>query len=354
MRMSIAKFFSKHSFNLSVDYGWAKFLTSNKTFKNTRFNFNYRYSGFYIDALADFNPVNIYTAAMRENTKNKNYSASAGYSLEEGNKRIFGNMHIGYSYYSGFNNQSLFASTSLNFKLSNLWYLTAMGNYTTMASTPQNDRNHFTNLQFKVGIKYAFDKIVSGKDNRLKIALKETPELKSTSPAPRNAMQGVIVKLNDDIVASTNKQGWIQLQNIPDGKYLVTAFKNNHTIILKQQDSISIYQNKKLTLQTVKTYTLKGHLTEIKKQYNTQLADITGIIIYAQNTATSEVINTVTDFNGKFSFQLPEGMYNLYIENNRYEIANNRQQVAIEAQTPTPHIEFLIKNKQVKINVKKF
>jgi hypothetical protein len=109
-----------------------------------------------------------------------------------------------------------------------------------------------------------------------------------------------------------------------------------------------------LDIPVVKTITLQGKLVEIKEKYDVQQADFMGINIYAQNVETKKVTVVVTEIDGSFVFQLTEGKYQLYIQNDRYEILNNQQEVTINQHDAPIDVIFNFKNKELKIRKKQF
>lgn len=99
---------------------------------------------------------------------------------------------------------------------------------------------------------------------------------------------------------------------------------------------------------------LVGQMIQIKDKYDNQKADFMGINIYAQDLKTGKTLVAVTDIDGNFNFQLIEGLYKIYIQNDRYEIVNNNQEIQLKKGETANKLIFNFKNKELKIRKKQF
>lgn len=354
-KLNIAKLYTKHALNLTVDYGIGKIINNDKSFQSTRFLLNYRRGDFYIDGMASINPANVYDVTMAQNNSNfRNYAITTGYNLASTGSKLTGTSYIGYNYISTYKSNTYFASALLTYKMGQDWYAT--GNVTY--SSYQNDRSSqgFNNFQFSIGLKKAFTQWLTGTGDQNNITLEVFEDLDQNGQrnGKEPVLPGTIIQLNRATVAITDYRGRIKLSQVPENAYYITAQKNNQKLDILYGDSIYINKSKTFAVPVIKTFTQKGELKEIKAEYDITIQDASGITIYAQNMQTGKTYNTVTSFEGSFQLNLPAGCYLVYIRNNRYEITDNNREICIGNTQPAAGLVFHYRNKDVKIKVKQF
>ena len=194
----------------------------------------------------------------------------------------------------------------------------------------------------------------SSKGNKLTLKIYEDENLNNKIDPDETLVSDAIVKLNQNIVALTNAKGFVKYANLTPGNYTLSVTKNNQRIPLLGLDKLTVKKNTTIEIPVVKTMPLVGQMIQIKDKYDNQKADFMGINIYAQDLKTGKTLVAVTDIDGNFNFQLIEGLYKIYIQNDRYEIVNNNQEIQLKKGETANKLIFNFKNKELKIRKKQF
>ncbi|WP_114789314.1 carboxypeptidase-like regulatory domain-containing protein [Niabella yanshanensis] len=354
-KLNIAKLYSKHALNFTIDYGIGKIIDTDRSFHSTRLLLNYRTGPFYIDGMASINPSNVYDVIMaRDNDRFRNYSLTTGYNLNSPGSKLSGNAYIGYNYINTYKSRNYFSSALLSYKIGSDWYAT--GNVTYSSFQNNRSSSGFNNFQFSIGLKKAFTRWSSatGDENNIILEVFEDHDQNGRRNGKEPLLPGTIVQLNKTTVAITDSKGSIKLNQVPAATYYITAQRNDQRLDILTGDSILIENNGTIAIPVIKTYIRNGSLREIKAEYDIQVQDASGITIYAQNTQTGKTYHTVTSFEGDFQLKLPAGHYLIQIRNDRYEITNNNQEITVGNLNQDTPLIFHYKNKDIRIDVKQF
>lgn len=356
MRMELSGSFQKHFISLTADGGLSKLNDNPELFFAARYWLSYRIGPFNADAMIDMNPVNVYDIGIYQHENYVNYSTGIGYSLNTKNKKLTANVNASYNRVSAYNNSHAFLNTNASYRIARNWYATGMASYAKYMNIgqPYAGNSSIDNFQLRIGLKRTLGTNMTATGNKITLELFEDDNLNGIKDQSEKALGNVLVRLNNNIVAMTNARGIVKYSNLEDGSYAVSIYKSNLRLPVLLNDSISVTHNQTFKIPVIKTNPVTGKLKEIKERYDAETADIMGIAIYAQNTETRKTVTAVTDVEGNFAFQLPQGQYRIYIENDRYEIVNNTQQITVQNGQAIQPVIFEFKKKDIIIKVKKF
>ncbi|HUH18722.1 hypothetical protein [Albibacterium sp.] len=349
LKMDISTHLGTHSLNFSTEYGSSSIDDGKNWYKNLRLLLSYRYNKISLNALASFNPQNIYEVIQSTESKNKvnNYSLYSSYSFTAFNQKLKTNLSGGINYSNTYGNFNKNLNANIEYKLANTWSLTGSGSYSGFKSETFSSNNS----QYRFGIKKYFRQATSVGNHNVKLKLFQDDNYNGIMDAKEKAISGKIIRLNNS-VALTNKDGEVNYQNVMPGTYRL-SINNQEGLQLKGVDSVLVNRNRTLLLPMIQNIRISGELKEIRQQYDTKEADITGINVYAKNEK-GEIFNTFVNPQGGFDFYLIEGNYTVYFENTRYEFLNPSQSAqAIKGETSKKLI-FEFKKKGTEIKVKKF
>lgn len=353
-RINIGRSFNRHNLNFSWDGGLSKFNNSTNTIFAQRLIFSYAYKMINLNAMADINPTNAYDLNWYTGGTFVNYSTSLGLKLNALRNKLDGFLNVGYSFMNVQKTDNIYVNANMDYKLSPRWSLTGMAYYSFLQGqgTGLNPSYQYSNLQYKVGVKLALGSSSVG--NKLSLKIYEYENLNNKVDATEIPLSNALVRLNNDIIAVTNNKGVVKYANLKDGDYTISVTKNNQRIPLMGMEKLTINKNVKLEIPVVKTITLLGVLSEKKDKYDVQVADYTGINVYAQDLASGKIFVAITEADGSFNFQLVEGKYKVYIQNDRYEILNNHQEIDLKNTGVLPKLIFYFKSKELKIRKRQF
>lgn len=351
LKFDVSKSFSKHYLNFIAD-GGISFINQNKDpFYAARFLLSYRLGMFNVNALADINPVNAYDLINAQKKNFRNYSLNTNYNYATRDQKLKGNISGGISYVNSYNGFNQFVNNQLEYRIAKDWFATANVFFTRYS---KNINTHtYNNTQFQVGIKKIFGTLSSPNSSKVSFRVFEDQNQNNILDGDEKVLDNVLVNLNEH-VAITDKKGFVKFANLPKQEYNIVVKKNGQTLSLLSNNKVLISKNKKYELPVVKVNTVTGKMIETKKKYDVEQTDVSGISIYAENLSTKEITTTVTDWGGGFMLHLREGNYRIYILNNRYEIANNAQNITVKNNVPTKEVNFNYINTEVEIRVKKF
>src|SRR5690606_1735322 len=105
-------------------------------YENLRLLLSYRYKKISLNALASFNPQNIYEVIQSTETQNKvnNYSLYSSYSFTAFNQKLKANLSGGVNYSNTYRNFNKNINANIEYKLANTWSITGAGNYSGFKS----------------------------------------------------------------------------------------------------------------------------------------------------------------------------------------------------------------------------
>lgn len=353
IKLDLSKNFQKHYFNFIVDGGMSLIDTRKEPFYAARFLLSYRFATLSLNALADINPVTAYDLINTDTKNFRNYSLNTNYNYKTPNDRWKGTVSAGISYMNSYKGYNQFVSNQTEYRIAKEWFATGNIFFTRYSSKRDYMVSSYHNTQFQIGIKKIFGTLSSPNSSKISFKIFEDQNQNGVLDKREKVLDNVLIQIGDH-VAVTNSRGMATFANLPNKEYSLTVKKNGQELSLLSSKKVSVAKNKRYNLAVVKENTVSGRMVETKKKYDLEQTDVSGINIYAQNTSTNEIRTTITDWSGGFIFRLPAGSYRIYIQNNRYEIANNSQVVSVKDNAPVKEIIFDYVNKEVEIRVKKF
>jgi hypothetical protein len=175
------------------------------------------------------------------------------------------------------------------------------------------------------------------------------------------AIENVVIRMGGKEVL-TNEEGEAKLKNVPQGSYPIFAFSLN--------DLQGWFPNIDDTLMVLKKGTQYIPFTRGVKVYGdvildrqqlgvadtSKAFDLSRIKISASNNV--KIYNTLTDINGRFEFYLPNGEYELTMDENilgsRYTLTRNNLPILLKDTQGGVYVSFFIVEKRKKVVRKRF
>jgi hypothetical protein len=349
LKMDLSTRIRNNNLSFSTEYGASSIDKGGSWYKNLRLLLSFRYKKISINALASFNPQNIYEVIQSTESQNKvnNYSLYSSYSFTAFNQKLKANLSGGINYSNTYQNFNKNINANIEYKLANTWAITGAGSYSGFKSESFSSNNS----QFRFGIKKYFRQATSVGNHNVKLKLFQDDNYNGIMDVKEKAISGKIIRLNNS-VALTNKDGEVNYRNVMPGTYRLSV-NGQEGLQLRGIDSVLVNRNRTILLPMIQNIHISGELKEIRQQYDTKETDIVGINIYAKNEK-GEKFNTFVNPQGGFDLYLIEGNYTIYIENTRYEFLNPSQNIqAVKGETNNKLI-FEFKKKDTEIKVKKF
>lgn len=340
-----------HSIDISGEYSYSK-SSDLSWFHSLNTTLSYRYQNFSINGSAKYNPndvmdLNYYGLG---NKNFFNYNIYAAYNFQTLNKNLMGAMAAGINYSELYNNTNKSINGNLEYKFSRSWAATGYGNYSKYTST-QNFGFEGMNYQLRFGIKKYFIRTTSEENHKVHLQFFYDTNFNGIFDTDELAFANEAVKL-DNFIAVTDKKGRVYFQNVPPGHYTIKVNETADSRLATNQN-ILVDRDQKLSLGLVKRNRIHGVLKEVKQQYDELETDVRGVVIYAED-AQGNVSSTLVDQNNEFEFFLANGIYKIYIKNNKYEYADPLYTITLMNGNYTKPIIFEYKKKDTEIKVKKF
>ncbi|EGV44582.2 hypothetical protein BZARG_2168 [Bizionia argentinensis JUB59] len=352
LRSNISTTFGEHGINLSLEYSNSKAAFNSEWFESFKSNISYRYKNISLTGSLQVNPQNVIDLNSYNNGSEEftNYNIYASYNFQNDNRSLTGSISAGTNFSGLYNNQNHNVSGNLEYKISPSWAATGYGNYSSYQS---NDAYGYAadNYQFSVGIKKYFIKATMAGNHKVRLQLYDDTNSNGILDASESVLTNERVKL-DDFVAITDKNGKVIFQNVPSGNYKLEV-NRSAGLQLMMDPMIVVDRNVKLEVGLIKNKRITGKLVEIKQAYDVLDTDVRGVIIYARNQA-GEIQTTVVNQNNEFEFFLKDEVYDIYIQNDKYNYSESLKRIDVKN---SPEIKILIfeySKKDTTIKVKKF
>ncbi len=352
LRTNIGSTFGQHGVNLTLEYSISKAALNPEWFESFKSNISYRFKNFSLNGSLQVNPQNVIDLNNYNynNDEFVNYNIYASYNFQSNNRNLIGSFSAGTNFSGLYNNQNHNLSGNLEYKISPSWATTAYGNYSSYQS---NDAYGYIgdNYQFRVGIKKYFIKATMAGNHKVSVQLFEDTNSNGKLDVSEKVLANEPVNLNN-FVAITDKNGRVNFQNVPSGSYNLKV-NESAGLRLMIDPMIVVDRNLKLEVGLVKNKRITGRLVEIKQEYDVLDTDVRGIIVYARNQA-GEVQSTVVNQNNEFEFFLKDEVYDIYIQNNKYNYSEALKRIDVKSATENDILIFEYSKKDTTIKVKKF
>lgn len=352
LRSNIGTSFGQHGINLSLEYSISKAEFNSDWFESFKSNISYRFRNFSLNGSLQANPQNVidlnnYNYDSREFI---NYNIYASYNFQNSNRSLTGSLSAGTNFSGLYNNQNHNLSGNLEYKISPSWATTGYGNYSSYQS---NDAYGYAgdNYQFRVGIKKYFIKATMAGNHKVRLKLYEDTNSNGKLDSTEKILVNEQVKL-DKFVAITDKNGKVTFQNVPAGSYKLEV-NGSAALRLMMDPMLLVDRNVKLEVGLIKNKRITGKLVEIKQAYDVLDTDVRGVIVYARNEA-GEVQSTVVNQNNEFEFFLKNEVYDIYIQNDKYNYSEPLKRIDVKNSVENEVIIFEYSKKDTTIKVKKF
>lgn len=352
LQSNLRNSFGKHSINLAMEYSYSKSDYIVDWFHSFKTNISYRYGNFSLHGNFQANP-NTVLDLNRSNfnqTGFYSYNVYGAYNFKSPSHAFMGSLSMGTNYSELYKNRNQNINGNLEYRISTSWSATGYGNYSYYSST---HRYGFSgdNYQFKVGLKKYFAPATTPGNHRVKLQLFEDNNGNGKLDPTENILANRSVKL-DDYIAVTDKHGKVIFQNVPKGEYTLKINEDAGSK-LAMDPRIFIDRNIKMEVGVIKIQRITGNLTEIKQAYDALDSDVRGIIVYAKD-GEGQIKTTVVNQNEQFEFFLKDGIYDIYIENEKFHFHNPVQKVEIKSGKLIEALLFEYSKKDTTIKVKKF
>lgn len=352
LRSNIGTSFQNQSLNVSMEYSYSKINTFPEWFYSFYSTLSYRYKNFSVNGSLKINPDDVIELNSYNQTSDDfiNYSIYASYNFQTFNKTLSGSFAAGTHFSGLYRNENQNFSGNLEYKISSNWATTAYGNYSIYKSTQTYgfERNYY---QFRIGIKKYFTRATLAGNYQVSLQLFEDTNANGILDTDEKVLANEPVRL-DDFVAITDSKGKVNFQNVPKGNYTL-KIQESAEARLMIDPILFVDQNLKLQIGLIENNKVTGRLVEIKQIYDVLETNVRGIIVYAKNEE-GEVQSTVVNQNNEFEFFLKDGIYHIYIENDRYKFENPIKTIDVKRSINPDVLLFEYSKKDTTIKVKKF
>lgn len=352
LKSELGTTFRKHGLNISLEYSYSKSDSRPDWFNGLRTNFSYRYQRFNLNALLQYNPNDVSDFNRYNNFDHYfiNYSIYSSYSFEALNKDLTGNISAGINYSELYRNINQNFTAAIEYKISPTWAGTGYLNYAHYKTTG-NYQYEGNNSQFRIGVKKYFVRATTKGNHKVNLQLFEDKNGNGILDQNEEVLAGEPVQLND-FIAITDKKGKVSFQNVPTGTYNLKV-RENAGLRLMMEPNLLINRNENIQVGLIINKKVSGSLQEIKQEYDFQETDVTGVLIYVKDEE-GHIKSTVVDQNNYFEFYLKNGIYEIFIENNKYQYIHPSRKIIIEDGKEIEPIIFEYKKKNKEIKIKRF
>ena len=352
LRTSIGSSFDSHSVNMALEFSYSKSNYTPDWFQSFRSTLSYRFRNLSLNGSFQVNPndvieLNSYTYKDEDFI---NYSVYASYHFQALDRSLMGSLSAGTNFSGLYKNENQNLNANLEYKISPSWATTAHGNYSRYQST-QTYGYGGDNYLFRVGLKKYFIRTTTAGNHKVRLQLFNDVNANGKLDSGEKVLANETVRL-DDFMAITDKQGIVNFQNVPKGNYTL-KINESAAARLMIDPVITVDRNLKLEVGLIKNNRIKGRLREIRQAYDFLETNVRGIVVYARNQ-NGEVHTTVVNQNDEFEFFLKDGVYDIYIENDKYEYHNPVQSLKVDSSIEAEVLLFEYSKKDTTIKIKKF
>ncbi len=352
LQTNVGTSFGSHALHLTSEYTYSKADKSLDWFHSLRSTMSYRFKGFSLNATAQWNPINVIDMYSHYNTDGNfvNYNLYTSYNFDALPQAFTGSISAGVNYSELYKNINNNISGNIEYKISTGWATTGYFNYSDYRST-QTKGYRGNNYQVRLGIKKYFTVATSNGKHKVRFQLFEDKNFNGVLDSGEPVRANEVVKL-DNFVAMTDKKGRVIFQNVPQGSYKVIVRESAGSRLM-MDPTIVVDRNINIKVGLIKNLRVAGKLMEVKQAYDVLETSATGITVYAKNEE-GIVQTAVVNQNNEFEFFLKDGIYDIYIENDKYNYINSKQTIEVENTDYSESLLFEYKKKNTTIKVKRF
>jgi hypothetical protein len=166
---------------------------------------------------------------------------------------------------------------------------------------------------------------------------------------------------NKDIQTITNKKGLAVFNNLEMGNYILvsTPVNNENSFSNSKQFRIEHTHDREIEIAMSRGAKLSGSIFLEREKFANENKNVilTNIRVTAMDSS-GNTFSTLTNANGQFNMFLPAGNYDIIVNQGvlgkRFEFVQNKISVHINNNVSNYNISFYVREKQRKINIKKF
>jgi len=352
LETNISTTLGAHVLNWTAEYSYSKQNDRADWFNSLKTTLSYRYKSFSLNGTAQWNANNVFDLNSYYDVDRNfaNYNVYASYNFQMLNNNLTGSFSAGTSYSELYKNLNSNVIGNLEYKISPSWSTTGYFNFSGYKSTAiyASSGNYY---QFRVGIRKYFTTATALGNHKVTFQLFEDKNFNGLPEAGEPVLANEIVKL-DNFVAQTDKNGKVVFQNVPEGIYTLKVNESaGARLMMDPVIMVDTNINRKVGL--VKNIKVSGKLTEIKQAYDVLETDVTGIVVYAKSE-DGTIYTAVVNQKNEFEFFLKDGIYDVYIENDKYSYTQPTQTIQVTKEGYSKPVVFEYKKKDTTIKVKKF
>lgn len=341
-----------HGLHLTTEYSYLNVDNDLDWFHGFRTNMSYRYRGFSLNGTVQWNPNNVIdlNSYLYAEEDFVNYNLYASYNFQALNRSLNGSISAGTHYSELYGNLNHNLTGNMEYKISSSWSATGYINYSDYSSIETNGysgRNH----QFRLGLKKYFTVATSTENHKVRFLLFEDKNFNGILDVDEAVLPNEVVKL-DNYVAITDKKGKVTFQNVPTGTYTLKVNESAGSRLM-MDPVIMVDKNMNRNVGLVKKIKVTGKLLEVRQPYDNMETTATGIKVYARNDM-GHIQTAVVNQNNEFEFFLKDGMYDIYIENDKYNYLNPMKNLKVESSAKPEVLRFEYTKKDTTIKIKKF
>ncbi len=172
-------------------------------------------------------------------------------------------------------------------------------------------------------------------------------------------LENVVIRIHKEEVL-TNINGEASMKNLPGGSYfmMIQPLDAPEGWFPDVTDSLIVITDMKVAIPFVRGIKVSGQVMIDLDQLTVAADDkfdLTNIKVSANN---GRAYHTLTDFEGRFEFYLPNGDYTITLDenimSNKYRLMQNDIPVTLSNDLESMFVTFFIVEKRRKVNVKKF
>jgi len=352
LETNISTTLGAHVLNWTAEYSYSKQNDRADWFNSLKTTLSYRYKSFSLNGTAQWNANNVFDLNSYYDVDRNfaNYNVYASYNFQMLNNNLTGSFSAGTSYSELYKNLNSNVIGNLEYKISPSWSTTGYFNFSGYKSTAvyASSGNYY---QFRVGIRKYFTTATALGNHKVTFQLFEDKNFNGLPEAGEPVLANEIVKL-DNFVAQTDKNGKVVFQNVPEGIYTLKVNESaGARLMMDPVIMVDTNINRKVGL--VKNIKVSGKLSEIKQAYDVLETDVTGIVVYAKSE-DGTIYTAVVNQKNEFEFFLKDGIYDVYIENDKYSYTQPTQTIQVTKEGYSKPVVFEYKKKDTTIKVKKF
>lgn len=353
LHANIGTSFGSHGLNLTTEYSYSKIDNDMDWFYGLRANMAYRYKNISLNSAVQWNPnsvIDLNSYYYNDGKDFVNYYLYTSYTFHAMKRSLTGSISAGAYYSELYENLNQNLAGNLEYKISSSWSATGYFNYSDYRSIETNGYSG-SNYQFRIGLKKYFTVSTSIGNHKVRFLLFEDKNFNGILDIDEAVLPNEMVRL-DNYVAVTDKMGRVTFQNVPEGSY---KLKVNESVgsRLMMDPVIVVDKNINMNVGLVKKIKVTGKLIEVRQPYDDLETTATGLIVYARNKE-GFIQTAVVNQENEFEFFLKDGIYVIYIENDKYNYDEPVKKIKVESSAISEVLFFEYSKKNKTIKVKKF